>query len=398
MKPRAQLTLFEDQRMSWEDALHMTETSLKAYAIKYKHWAIAYSGGKDSSAVLSSVIHIIETGRVPRPHSLTVLYSDTRMELPPLQASAVTMLDEVRRRGFEAKMVWPTLDDRYFVYMLGRGVPPPSNTFRWCTPQLKVKPMLAALKDLRQRSGEKILMLTGVRIGESAARDQRIALGCGKNGSECGQGWFQETTPESIADTLAPILHWRVCFVWDWLFFFAPEHGFPTQLVAEAYGGEQANEIQARTGCIGCPLASLEVALDTILENPKWKFLTPLKELKPFYREVKKSFYRIRKDGSEKRKDGELVKNPCRMGPLTMDARRNGLEFVLSVQDRINRAANGMPEVDLINAEEKDRILELIADNTWPNGWDGTEPVASLPFNNTNRDGSVQPIMHALVA
>ena len=43
-------------------------------------------------------------------------------------------------------------------------------------------------------------MLTGVRIGESAARDQRIALSCTKDGGECGQGWFQQTSSQAVAD------------------------------------------------------------------------------------------------------------------------------------------------------------------------------------------------------
>lgn len=78
-------------------------------------------------------------------------------------------MEQVAERGYVAQTVMPPMDDRFFVYMFGRGVPPPSNTFRWCTPQLKVEPMESALKDLRDKYGQKFLMLTGVRIGESAA-------------------------------------------------------------------------------------------------------------------------------------------------------------------------------------------------------------------------------------
>ena len=54
--------------------------------------------------------------------------------------------------------------------------------------------------------------------------------------------------------------------------------------------------------------------------------------------------------------------------------------------------------VDLINADEEARILELIEARTWPRGWDGTEPLASLPFENVNPDGSVQPFMEEIFA
>ncbi len=122
------------------------------------------------------------------------------MELPPLQAAALNLLREVELRNVQTRMVLPALDDRFFVSMFGRGVPPPKNLFRWCTPQLKVEPMEAALAELRVRYGEKFLMLTGLRVGESAARDQRIALSCSKDGAECGQGWFQVKTPAAVAD------------------------------------------------------------------------------------------------------------------------------------------------------------------------------------------------------
>lgn len=374
--------------MTWDEALELTATSLRAYALKYRHWAIAFSGGKDSTATLTAVMHLLINGRVPWPESLTVLYADTRMELPPLHATAMTILEQLKRFPVKTQVVYPAMDDRFFVYMLGRGVPPPSNTFRWCTPQLKIEPMVNALKALRDEAGEKFLMLTGVRVGESAARDARIAVSCGKNGAECGQGWFQESTPEAVADTPAPILHWRLCMVWDWL--VEKRDGFSTYLVAESYGGDEAQEINARTGCVACNLASVDLALNTLILNPKWSHLTPLKELRALYAEMKKPANRLRKDGTEKRQDGSLVSNPCRMGPLTFEARRWALSVVLDIQQRAR--------VDIINAEEQARILELIEAKTWPRGWDGTEPLANIPFDNVNPDGSIQPIMHALMA
>lgn len=391
-----QPTLFDDQRMGFSEALEITAQSLNAWATSHRHWAIAYSGGKDSSATLTAVLQLIKDGRVKAPESLTVLYADTRMELPPLQNAAMTMLAEVRQRGFRAEIVYPKMDDRFFVYMLGRGVPPPSNTFRWCTPQIKIEPMQEALKTLRAQIGEKLLMITGVRLGESAARDSRIALSCGRNGAECGQGWFQETTPESIADTLAPVLHWRLCFVWDWLTVFAPAEGFPTALVAESYGGDEAMEVNARTGCVGCNLASRDLALETVLLNPKWRYLRPLMELRPLYAELKKPERRLRK-WDERKQDGSLVANPGRMGPLTMEARRWGVQQVLAIQNRCNALRGELPAIDLINTEELARINELIDANTWPMRWTGEEMRADTPTDDVRRDGSIQRVMLDLI-
>jgi len=228
-----------------------------------------------------------------------------------------------------------------------------------------------------------------VRIGESAVRDQKIALSCGKNNSECGQGWFQEAMPEAVADTLAPLLHWRLCHVWDWLTIFETEHGFATGFIAAVYGQDENLETHARTGCVGCNLASRDMALETIIVRPQWQQYQPLMELRPLYAALKLPKNRLRKDGTETRKDGSLVSNPCRMGPLTFEARRWGLERVKDIQSRAG--------VDLINADEEKRILELIEAQTWPRGWDGDEPLASVPFDNVNLDGTVQPVMRELV-
>jgi len=386
------ISLFETDRRTLKDSIELTIASLVAYANKYQHWAIAFSGGKDSSAMVTLVAHLIETNQIPTPKSLTVIYADTRMELPPLQISAIRIMDNMKIKGIDCRIVLPDLDKRFFVYMLGRGVPPPSNTFRWCTGQIKIEPMQKFLRRLRDIYGEKFLMLTGVRIGESAVRDQKIALSCGRNGAECGQGWFQETTSKQVADTLAPLLHWRVCHVWDWLMFNAPALGFPTSTIALAYGGEEAQEINARTGCVGCNLASRDVALDQILKLDDWQYLRPFKRLKPLYAELKLARNRLRKDGTERRKDGTMVKNPMRLGPLTFDARHYGLEQILSIQSEINAFADGTrrPFVSLINTEEKERIEELITLQTWPQGWIGDEVTGDVMLPEVLGEGIVQ--------
>jgi DNA sulfur modification protein DndC len=398
---KRQQTLFENVRMTLDESIELTAQSLSAYSGQYNHWAIAYSGGKDSSALLTITLTLIEQGRIPKPKSLTVLYSDTRQELPPLQIGAVETLKTVKNMGYNASIVLPEIDKRFFVYMLGRGVPPPNNnTLRWCTSQIKVIPMINALNDLRIKHGEKFLMLTGVRIGESAARDSRIALSCSKNGAECGQGWFQQSTPDSVADTLAPILHWRVCHVWDWLSFNAHKSFPSVSFVAQVYGGEEAEEINARTGCVGCPLATKDTALDHILKIPEWEYLRPLKRLRPLYEELRKFSNRKQKN-AECNSDGNLSANPCRKGPLTLEARENALEQILDIQSNINSQAiiQHRPEVWLIDGVEESRIRELISKRTYPNKWSDADPDATQPipqtFNNGDRQDLLTGFLHS---
>src|SRR3546814_4259189 len=78
--------------------------------------------------------------------------------------------------------------------------------------------MIAALEaQIAELDGD-VLMITGVRQGESAVRDRRIEMSCSRDGAECGQGWYQQVLPQAAGirgriATLAPILHWRVCNV-----------------------------------------------------------------------------------------------------------------------------------------------------------------------------------------
>lgn len=376
-----QLTLFAGQRLQMTESIDLTIASLEAYGSTHEHWTVAWSGGKDSTLLVTLLVWLLETRKVRRPKSLTILYADTRMELLPLWIAAASIREELAERGIPVRVVVAPMDKRFLVYVLGRGVPPPNNnTLRWCTRQIKVDPMRAALDSLGP-----VLTLTGVRLGESAVRDTRIALSCSRDGGECGQGWYQRDCGGPGRGTLAPILHWRVCHVWEWLKHWAPQPQFgdwSTEALADAYGGEEAEEINARTGCTGCPLASRDTALDTMLRNPRWSYLRPLKGLREVYRWLRLPSQRLRKPGGETRRDGTLVDNQHRMGPITLEARHEALGRVLAIQSEVNDDAARLnrPPVDFLNVEEEARIRELIDAGTWPQRWTGDEPLATEAF------------------
>lgn len=394
------ISLFEQDRMSLQDAIDLTCQSLIAYGERYQRWAVAFSGGKDSTTVLTLLLHLLDTGTLPiAPEQLVVLYADTRMELPMLHQAAVGLMEVARSRGCDVRVVEPPLDDRFYVRMLGRGYPPPNNGFRWCVGLLKIDPMQGALEAIRDQAGDKFLVLTGMRIGESAVRDQRIALACSRHDGECSQGWYQQTTPTSVADVLAPILHWRVCHIADWLLFHAPALGFPTMPVVEAYGAGAGDteKLAARTGCIRCPVAGHDTTLDRVIRTPQWAHLAPFTRLWEVYETLSSPRSRLRKQG-ERVKDGSLGKRPMRLGPLTMDARRWGLVAVLQIQAEVNRLgrAGGHPEVTILTTEEAARIEELIAAETWPDKWVGNEIRGDALVDVVLGEGIAQPTLLAL--
>lgn len=392
------------QRLQMTDSIELTIQSLQAYLPDHPDIAFAWSGGKDSTATLTVVLYLIDTGKVPRPRSITVFLADTRLELLPLWAAAMQIIDELQERGIRVEIVRAPLDKRFMVYILGRGVPPPNNnTLRWCTRQIKIDPMQDAIAARIGDFQGNVLMITGVRQGESAIRDQRIEMSCGKDGAECGQGWYQKVLPEAkglrgrIA-TLAPLLHWRVCHVWEWLKHWAPQAEFgdwSTAAIADAYGGDEAEEINARTGCTGCPLAQEDKALDSLLRMDRWAYLQPLKDLRPLWRELREPQHRLKKAGLERLKDGSIAKNPQRMGPLTFEARLMALDRVLAIQEAVNTSARALkrPEISLIDESEEARIRELITAETWPHGWDGDEPTGDTVMETVYQNGAVQPLL-----
>lgn len=379
--------------------MNLTAESLSLYGAMHEHWAIAWSGGKDSTATATLALYLVASGKVPRPKTLTILQADTRQEIPPLWRVAQSMAEEFRERGVTVRTVVAPLDRRFMVNIFGRGVPPPNNaTNRWCTRQIKVDPMRAELERLRADHGKKFLVLTGLRLGESAARDARIVLACSKDDGECGQGWYQKTLPEALCDTLSPVLHWRVCHVWEWLKHWAPEPEFgdwDTRDLAEVYGGDEAEETSARFGCTGCALTQEDKALKRATLMYGWGHLAPLLGLQPLYEELRSPRFRLRLPGGKVNKDGSLASGQNRLGPLTAEARLYGLERVLAMQSQVNKeAARRLRSgIDLINAEEEARIRQLISEGAYPEGWTGNEPLGTDLIDQHFDDGTVQPLL-----
>lgn len=431
-----QPSLFEGARMTLPEAMERSFDALNLRGREFDHWVICWSMGKDSTGLLTLIAYGLETGKIRRPKSITAVCSDTKMENPALMECAREIMSELPEYGIDMRIVYPKLDHRFFVYMLGRGVPPPTNSFRWCTDKLKARPMQKPVEEIyecayaaaekhitirclcggqsegwitenkniaahkrdfrRSHKGDDhkfkialrpgLLVLTGVRQGESAVRDQRIALSCSRDGGECGQGWYQESLDGGISSTLAPILHWRQCHIEAWLMKHTDLHGFKTRLIGAAYGGDDS-DMSTRTGCNGCNLVAEDRMLELTIRQPGWGHISPLRRLRPLYAHLRESSNRLcHTQKTNPDRAGQL-------GPLTMDARLFGLAQVLDIQREINDAARAAsrPGIGLIDDEEKARILELIEANTWPEGWNGTEPVGNEVLDKLYSSGVVQP-------
>jgi len=148
------------------------------YANSTSPWLLGFSGGKDSSALLK----LLFTALVPLKHfssPVTVLYCDTGVDIPPIRKLVTGTIrriaDEAKQHGLpvHTRIVKPLLRDRFFVKVVGRGYPPPTNKFRWCTDILRIDPVRRYLDRI---PAEEFTILLAIRRGESIQRDKTISL------------------------------------------------------------------------------------------------------------------------------------------------------------------------------------------------------------------------------
>ncbi len=327
----------------------LTETfeNLAGIADKgHDRWVVTYSGGKDSTtvAILSSLFLMANPQYDVR---LEVVYSDTLLELPPLRQTADAMMTHMRSSfkcaGLSARVrvVSPPVQDRFWVRLLGRGYPPPGPRFRWCTHRLKIQPANALL-DADGKHDNAIL--TGVRYGESANRDQNLKLSCA-TGGECGQDyWYFKGPDGSDRSYYAPIVKWRTCKVWDFLVFVAPALGWPTNRLFALYGNQDL-----RFGCWTCSLVRRDRTMEDIMRRPGMEHLA---ELHAFRNEViakcRETQNRIQRPGGRL---GAAVK---------VEVRRELLQDLLSLQKKLK-----MP---LVTPEEVAAIRREWRRHSWRNG------------------------------
>jgi DNA sulfur modification protein DndC len=107
---------------------------------------IGYSGGKDSSAVVSLVWRCLRRYRLEQTCA-TVLYCDTEVENPVIDRHGKGSLDKLREEAkssgvsMTCAVVKPRADQAFFVRIIGRGYPTPTNSFRWCTTDIRIRPI-----------------------------------------------------------------------------------------------------------------------------------------------------------------------------------------------------------------------------------------------------------------
>lgn len=196
-------------------------------------WILAFSGGKDSTALLK--IFCAALLRTPSfSGTLRVVYCDTGVENPVLDQYVRGLFERataefaVKKLPLELTIVRAPAAKRFFVKIIGRGYPPPTNAFRWCTKDLRILPVSAFVESV-SISGD-VIVAIGSRLDESEQRKRSI--------SRMGGGhWQKQREAKQRYDLFLPILDLNLETVWDAIFSLGTPDSIDASELERLYRG-----------------------------------------------------------------------------------------------------------------------------------------------------------------
>ena len=346
----------------------------EVYLSDNRPWVIGYSGGKDSTTALQLVWYALsELPEEKRTKPVFVISSDTLVETPVIVDYITTTLERINKKAIETKMpfkavkLYPRISDSFWVNLIGKGYPAPSTQFRWCTERLKIKTADRFILESVTKFGEVVLIL-GVRKGESATRDQVMNL-YKIQGSKLSH---HSRFPQSYVYT--PIEDFTVDDVWTYLLQKPSPWGNNNRDLVALYKSAQDGECplvvdkttapcgNSRFGCWVCTVVQKDRSMEALIESGE-EWLEPLLEFRNELAETqipeKKHLYRDYRRMDGKIKIMQKVDGPDIIrGPYTLDVSKKMLKTLLEAQISVRK--NGPnPNLTLILPEELFEIRRI---------------------------------------
>jgi len=251
----------------------------EVYVSDNRPWVIGYSGGKDSTTALQLVWYAISELPVEkRTKPVFVISSDTLVETPVIVDYITNTHERINRVAAEMKLPFkavkltPRIPDSFWVNLIGKGYPAPSTQFRWCTERLKIRTADRFILESVTKYGE-VVMILGVRKGESATRDQVMNL-YKIEGSKLSH---HSRFPQSYVYT--PIEEFSVDDVWTYLLQKPSPWGNNNRDLLALYKNAQDGECplvvdtqtascgNSRFGCWVCTVVQKDRSMEALIEN-----------------------------------------------------------------------------------------------------------------------------------
>ncbi len=302
-------------------------------------WLVGFSGGKDSTLVAALVFDaILSLPPGQRTKPVTVLCTDTRVEIPAIAEGVESTLERMRRcseregLNIEAHLLKPPPEQSFWVNIIGRGYPPPNRSFRWCTQRLKIDPVTSFVqKRLGGGHWSEAILHLGARRAESSTRAQTMAGREKRNGlnrhPDLPRVWVSN-----------PIEFLTTEQVWAYLLQKPNPWGGDNRplykLYASAANGECPIQIDTSTpscghsrfGCWTCTVVDRDKASEGLLAagDERMEHLIEFRET-----------LRLYQDPANGKRDPKRKNGTDGPGPLTIEARRELLAILLRLQEQV---------------------------------------------------------------
>ena len=361
------------------------------YLSDKRPWILGFSGGKDSTCMVQLIWNALEG--IPRSKlhkNVFIISSDTLVESPKIVQQITDTLDLMESAAKKASLpiytnlVRPKIQDSFWVCLLGKGFPAPSNMFRWCTDRLKIRNADRFIKEKVSEYGEAIVVL-GTRRDESGSRQQLMNLYEIKGSLLSRHSKFAQTY------VYTPVRDFTAKDIWNYLLQNKSPWGSNNRDLLALYQNANAAECplvvdtntpscgNSRFGCWTCTVVDKDTSLKNTIENGE-EWMYPLLELRQELKDTQDPEIR-KKVRSVKRRIGKMklveesrqkafeekmaqsrlqhgqdipdIQDPSELlvhGPYTMEFCAQFLEKLLNAQKKIRK-------------EGPDKTISLIHDD-----------------------------------
>lgn len=326
-------------------------------------WIIGFSGGKDSTVLLTLVwlaLSDLKDSRIELKRNVYVVCNDTMVENPVIEEYVSTVLRKISNAAVEQHLpisvhsTTPELEDSFWCCVIGKGYPVPNNSFRFCTEKMKIKPTSNFITNQVAADGEAIVLI-GTRRSESQQRAKSVS----KHEIIGHRLSKHPLNPNTF--TYAPIKELMLEEVW-WIINAIPSPwGFDNSILFKIYSDASADDYecptvvtddshrtcgQSRFGCWICTVVKEDKSMSSLIKTGV-SWMKPLLDFRNRLVENRNvSEYR-----SSTRRNGQEAVDETghNMGNYTMEYRIQLLRELLQVQ---KDTQNFRPSIDLITTQE----------------------------------------------
>lgn len=378
--------------MAYNGKFQVFEDIIKEIMVVYKHdsrpWLIGYSGGKDSTLLVSLVYEAAQRLKAlgdDLNKTIYVITSDTMVENPIVKnymhtsSNSINLAAQAAELNIKAEIIYPEPEQTFWSRVIGLGYPTPEPPgFRWCTERLKIDPMNKFVDERIKESGE-IIILLGVRKGESLTRLKTITA------REIEGKLLNMHNDIPNAYVYNPITEVPNELVWEFLLKDDCRSPWGTDMkyLFKLYQGESLGEEQSvlgevdrdkipvtgnsRFGCWCCTMVKEDKSLQNFIDHSSPEDAKLLRHLRDYRNELlamrSNPVYR-----DTKRRNGAVYKKAdgtFGMGPFTLEARKKILEDILKLEETTGLELITIPELKAIDKmwdEEGDLTCRCLVD------------------------------------